>query len=103
MMISKVFLPQVVQRFDHSTGSMMPAFDFSAAAQYGQLTPILEETDDAMFLARITPKMRAALEDFKEGDYLLAVGDPAVIAVCAGLILRRFKRLNMLKWDRKLK
>lgn len=103
MNVSKVFLPQVVKRFDHSSGAMMPAFDFSAAAQFGQLTPILEEADDAMFLARITPKIRAALEGFTENDYLLAVGDPAVIAVCAGLILRRFKRLNMLKWDRKLK
>ena len=102
-MTSKVFLPQVVQRFEHSSGRMVKAFDFSSAAQFGELTPILDSTDDPMFLARLTPKIRTALENFGEHDYLLAVGDPGVIAICSGLILRRRKKLRMLKWDRKLK
>jgi hypothetical protein len=102
-MMSRVFLPQIVQRFDAAEGKMRPAFDFSAAAQFGQLIPILDAHDDPVFLARITSKIKKALEDFSEKDYLLAVGDPAVIAVCAGLILRRNgTRLNMLKWDRRL-
>lgn len=99
----KVFLPQIVERFDVTKKAMVPAFDFSAAAQFGQLTTILGPEDDVLFLARITPKIRKALEGFTDQDFLLAVGDPAVIAVCAGIILRRHKTLNLLKWDRKFR
>jgi hypothetical protein len=102
-MTSKVFLPQIVERFDVAKKAMVPAFDFSAAAQFGQLTPILGQEDDVIFLARITQKIRKELECFTEHDFLLAVGDPAVIAVCAGIILRRHKTLKLLKWDRKLR
>ena len=102
-MNSRVFLPQIVERFDQVKGGMVPAFDFSAAAQFGQLHAILGPEDDVAFLARITTKIRKSLDDFTDKDFLLAVGDPAVIAVCAGIILRRHKTLNLLKWDRKLR
>lgn len=103
MTTSKVYIPHIVERYDVDKKSMVPAFDFSAAAQFGQLTPILDKDDDVIFLARITSKIRKVLADFNENDHLLAVGDPAVIAVCAGIILRRQKTLKLLKWDRKLR
>ena len=102
-MNSKVFIPQRVKRFDHDSGQTKNAFDFSAAAQFGELKTILDDADDPLFLALLTQKIRESLAAFSENDYLVAVGDPSVIAVCSGLILRRQKRLNMLKWDRKLK
>lgn len=103
MSVSKVFIPQIVERFDKQKEVMVAAFDFSAAAQFGQLTPILEAHDDSIFLARITLQIRKKLEEFTDDDFLLAVGDPAVIAVCAGIILRRHKTLKLLRWDRKTK
>lgn len=103
MTTPKVYLPHIVERYDMDKKAMVSAFDFSAAAQFGQLTPILDKDDDVIFLARITSKIRKVLENFTEHDYLLAVGDPAVIAVCAGIILRRHKTLKLLKWDRKLR
>jgi hypothetical protein len=102
-MVAKVFLPQETKRFDATRQAMVPAFDFSAAAQFGQLTTILDQDDDPLFLARITPKIRAALSNFKDGDYFLAVGDPAVIAVCSGIIMLRHRKMNLLKWDRRLR
>lgn len=101
-MESKVFIPQIVTRFDHVSGKKIPAFDFSAAAQFGQLEAILDENDDTLFLARITQKIRKSLEGYSENDFLLAVGDPSVIAVCAGIIFRRRTKMKMLKWDRKM-
>jgi hypothetical protein len=102
-MASKVFITQLVQRFDPGTKLMVPAFDFSAAAQFGELTPILTPDDDPKYIARITDKINSALESFTENDYLLAVGDPSVIAVCAGIILRKQPTMKLLKWDRQLK
>jgi hypothetical protein len=102
MNLPRVFIPQLVERFDNRTGRNVPVFDFTSAAAYGTLTPILDKDDDPLFLARITPKIRDALADFNDEDYFVAVGDPSVIAVCSGLILRRRKTLKMLKWDKKL-
>jgi len=97
----RVFIPQIVHRYDHLKHDMVPAFDFSAAAMFGQLTPILSAGEDTAYLCLITPQICAALADFKEGDYFLAVGDPAVIAICSGVILRQVNKMNLLKWDRK--
>jgi hypothetical protein len=101
--MKKVFIPHVAEKFDAGSNRRAPALDFSAAAIFGQLTPVLDPGDDPMFLARITPKIRATLDSFTQNDYLLAAGDPSVIAACAGVIFRRFDKVKMLKWDRKLK
>ena len=101
-MTARVFIPQLVERFDQGTGRLVPVFDFSAAASFGQLTPILEPSDNIQFLAHLAPKIRKALQDFGPDDYFVAVGDPTVIAICAGIIFRRNQRANILKWDRKL-
>ena len=98
----RVFIPQIVTRYDNVKKRIVPAFDFSAAAMFGQLTPILHDNEDPNYLGVIAPKICEALADFKEGDYFLAVGDPAVIALCSGVILRRIRKMNLLKWDRQL-
>lgn len=102
MSMPRVFLPQVVERYDSATGRRV-SFDFSPAAQFGQLTEVLSSDDNPLFLAHLTQKIREVLEDFNENDYLLAVGDPAVIAACAGVLFRRQTKVKMLKWDRKMK
>lgn len=101
-MTKKVFIPHVTTRWCETSHKKVPAFDLSPAAAHGMLMPILEPDDNPSYLARITPKIVSALEEFNEGDFLLAVGDPSVIAVCAGVILRKHNNMNLLKWDRKL-
>jgi len=102
MSTPRVFIPQLVERFDQSMGRRVPVFDFTEAAAFGQLTPILAPEDDPMFLTMHMPKIDASLTDFGPDDYFLAAGDPSVMAVCAGIILRRQSSMKMLKWDKKL-
>jgi hypothetical protein len=99
----RVFIPQVVSKYDHAKEKMAPTYDFSPAAAFGQLVTILDDDVNVMMLARLMPTIREALDDFSDDDFLLAVGDPAVIAACAGLILRRRRTMKLLKWDRKLR
>ena len=101
-MIPKVFLPQIALRYDDKKGSMVPCHDFSEATRFGQLVPVLDSDDDPIFLEKLTSKITEALEGFGCDDFLVAVGDPTVIAVCAGVILRKQNSLKMLKWDRKI-
>ncbi len=98
----RVFIPQLVERWDPASQTSIPVFDFTSATVYGALVPILAAEDNIRFLARITDKIRAALANYTEDDYFVAVGDPSVIAICAGLILRRNQRMKLLRWDKKL-
>ncbi len=99
----RVFIPQVVLRLDKGIGRLVPQYDFTPAAQHGQLTPILGEDDDTDYISRMVPKVKKALSDFTHEDFLLAVGDPCLIAVCAGVISRKMPTFTMLKWQRSIK
>ena len=46
-------------------------------------------------------KMRKNLRDFKETDYLLCTGDPAIIALSTAIASDITQgKFNLLKWDR---
>lgn len=99
----RVFVPQVFEKFNEARQRFEPVFDLSTAAVFGTLTPILNPTDNPIYLARLTSRIREALKDFDcERDHFLAIGDPSLIAVCSGLILRRQQQFKMLKWDKKM-
>lgn len=102
MSLPRVFVPQIVMRFNEAANRVEPVYDFTAATQFGAIVPILDESDDPMYLSRLIHKINKALADFSPEDYFIAVGDPAVIATCAGIILRRQASMRMLKWSRKL-
>jgi hypothetical protein len=96
--MSTVYIPHIVRRA--SNGSLTPKFDFTEAAQFGTLKEIVGEFEDLLFTDRITSIVQDALADFQPDDYLLAVGDPTAIALCAGVIFRKHSSVKMLKWDR---
>jgi hypothetical protein len=100
----RVFVPQIVQKFAgefEGVARFKPVFDLSSAAVYGTITPILSPNDDPLLLARLTGRISVAMEGFDSSrDYFLAIGDPSLIAICAGLILRKRKQFKMLKWDK---
>lgn len=102
-MTPRVFIPQVVLRFNPQLGKLVPLYDFTPATQHGLLVPVLENDDDTNFLSRFTPKVKQALSDFTHEDFLLAVGDPCLIALCAAVISRRSPIFTMLKWQREIK
>lgn len=102
-MTPRVFIPQIVMKYSQDLKRLVPVYDFAPASQHGQLTPVLGDDDNPAFLNRIIPKIKLALSDFTHEDYLLAVGDPCVIAACAGVIARRLPRITMLKWQREIR
>lgn len=99
----RVFIPQLVKKYDRKSGGFVYVHDFSSAAEFGALTEILPKDADPLFLTDHIPTINAALKDFLPScDYFVAVGDPSVIAVCAGIILREWTSFRMLKWDKKI-
>jgi hypothetical protein len=99
----RVFIPHIVRKFDHESGKLVQVHDFEEAMQFGQLMTVLDDGEDPNFITRLMPKIKRVLSDFTHQDYLLAVGDPCIIAACAGSILSKQPMLTMLKWQRSLR
>lgn len=98
----RVFIPQIVQRVSQATGRLAPVYDFSDALRFGDIEYVLDVNDDPNYVAAMMSKIRRNMDQFSTGDFLLAVGDPTVIAACAGIAFRNTDAVNMLRWDRKL-
>lgn len=82
-------------------GEWVPEFDLSPAAKFGKVE-VLSPPGSSFFSPVPTIRMlKQKLEAFKDDDYLLPVGDPAIM-VAAAMIAgeKNGGRVKILKWDR---
>lgn len=97
----RVFIVQEVMRRDEND-SMVPAYDLTPAAAYGDLVPLLPSGWQGVSLNSAVETLREKLEDFTTEDYLLPLGDPALM-IAAGMIaaMQTTGFVKVLRWDRK--
>ena len=74
------------------------------ALRFGDFQELLPRKDQLVISSQpVIHALKNKLKNFSDGDYLLCLGDPSIIAivsaVAASLNRGRFK---LLKWDRKL-
>ena len=76
--------------------NILSAFDF------GYLVICLPENSQMLFSpGPFIHKMRKNLRDFKERDYILCSGDPAIIGLSTAIVSDITQgKFNLLKWDR---
>ena len=79
-----------------------PKINIMGAANYGMFKFLLPEFSQIIFSpGPLIFKLRKALKDFKEKDYLLLTGDPAIIGVACSIVSDITSgRYNLLKWDK---
>ena len=73
-----------------------------SAEKFGDLKVVLSDNRQMVLSSGpLTFKLKQELKDFNDKDYLLLIGDPAIIAV-AGAIAADINngRFKVLKWDR---
>ena len=73
-----------------------------SAEKFGDLKVVLPDNRQIVLSSGpLTFKLRHELKDFNDNDYLLLMGDPAIIAV-AGAVASDVNggRFKILKWDR---
>jgi hypothetical protein len=87
------------------TSIRQPKFDLTRAEKYGKLKVLLKEHTNIIFSpGPIVFELRRLLKDYTSNDYLLLLGDPAVIGLaCAIASDINNGRFNLLKWDRREK
>ena len=79
-----------------------PRVNIVSAAKWGDLEPLTNPFDQIhVNPARIVSQIRRKLRSFTDDDWLLAMGDPAIIGVSFAIAADlNHGRGNILKWDR---
>lgn len=98
----KVYVPQMTRRRDKSTEKFVPIVDITPALEHGE--PIILLPSDTSFYAvgdlvgQLRTQMRAY--NYEDGDSIIAIGDPSIMAVVFGMAGKMHGKFYILKWDR---
>lgn len=96
----KVF---IVQRpsFRTADGSWADKYDLTPAEHFGTPVEVLPRGNVPKQLEVTLTRLRVALKEYRDGDYILAVGDPIAIGLAVAIACHNNGgRVNLLKWDR---
>ena len=79
-----------------------PKINIIGASQYGSFKFLLPELSQIIFSpGPLIFKLRKILKDYRETDYLLLTGDPAIIGVACSIVSDiTTGKYNLLKWDK---
>lgn len=99
----KVFVTQVPSRKDAATQMWIPTVNIAPAEQFGEVVTILPPGSQFFAASETTRLIKQRLHelDYQQGDYLLPMGNPVIMAVAAAVAARRSNGcLNVLVWDK---
>ena len=87
------------------TKSGNPKINIMGAAKFGKFKFLLPEDSQIIFSpGPLVYKLRTLLKDFKDTDYLMCTGDPAIIGITCSLVSDVTNgKYNLLKWDKQEK
>ena len=97
---SKVYIIQNVMR-KYPDGTYR-GLDYSQAERFGEVVFLFDWNKQVVMSPQPTiRKLKTVLKDFSDNDYLLLVGDPALIGLTTSVLVTISNgRYNMLKYDR---
>lgn len=100
-MNTRVYVPQQPSRFDQATRLWIPTINLDSAKAFGDVTVMLPPNANRLHTAPLIAALKEQMNDLNEHDYIVAVGDPSLIAAAACIASRKTGGLlRMLKWDR---
>lgn len=101
----KVFVIHQPAVRDHHTGRMRPQHDLSPALRFGEVVDVLPPGSISQDIGVLKTQIMETLltEGCCRDDYLLAIGDPVAIVVGAFAMAAFSDRIQLLKWDRRMR
>ena len=91
-----VFIPQLPTRLDKATGALVPAIDVNPASAFGNLTILFSsDVPRSQAIAEVAARSR----EIGPADYILAVGDVALLALAVVHAVLRNGSATLLRWD----
>lgn len=98
--MSVVFVIQKTHRMDEKSGDLVPKFDLSPAERFGMLVYMLSPTARPFTPGPVIRDLKRSLEAYDpDSDYLMLIGNPALIGFAVAIIARRSNRVRLLQWD----
>jgi len=84
------------------TSSGKPKINIMSAQKYGKFVTLLPEFSQIILSpGPLVFKLKKLLKNYTVNDYLLLIGDPAIIGVACSIVAEKTNgRFNLLKWDR---
>lgn len=93
-----VFVPQEVM-YKNSSGLMVPKFNMVAAEEFGKVEVLLPYGNISLAPQPMVMKLRRALKDFCDDDFILPTGDPAAIGAAMSIAADcNNGKIKLLKW-----
>jgi hypothetical protein len=99
--MSKVYVPMVPSRFDTGLQMWVPTINLDPAKKHGELVIMAPPNANRLNIQPIMEIMHGKMRSFSRDDFLVAVGDPALIAAAVAVaVTKTGGYLRLLKWDR---
>lgn len=81
-----------------------PGVNILGAVEFGELVVLHPLKSNIFGCKDVVQNMQVQLKNFKDGDYILPMGDPAMIGIAASIAANNNEgRVRYLKWDRQEK
>lgn len=105
----RVFVVNEPLRRNPETGAYEPFLPLDSAADYGEVVELTAKGNPGSNLAGAMRAIRAGLDRWRDGDYVVLVGDQALLAYAASVIGEKIAaapgaakpQLRLLKWERR--
>lgn len=100
----KVFITQLPHKRDPVTKALVPSVNITPATEYGELVFMMPPQAAFHATGDLVAQLKKHLKDydFEGGDSIVALGDPAIIAVAFGILGKYHGKFSVLKWDRQI-
>ncbi len=99
--MSRVYVVHRQQHYSGQHKKVVDTHDMSSAAQFGELVYLLPNEASPFEPDKWIPVLHEGLIDITSDDYLLLVGNPALIAWAAGIATDYADgMLRLLQWNR---
>jgi hypothetical protein len=100
--MSKVFVVQNQHRWCQLTEKFQPKFDLSAAEKFGTLEYLLSPTAAPFKSEAVIAELKDKLKDFTADDFLLLIGNPALIGFAVAIAAQFAEgHVSLLQWSGK--
>lgn len=99
----RVFVTQIPSRRDEATDMWVPTVNIAPAEQYGEIVTLLPPGSQFFAATETVRLIKQRLHDldYQQGDFLLPMGSPVIMAVASAIAARRSNGcLKVLVWDR---
>lgn len=99
--MANVYAPQVPSKYDAATKLWLPSVNLEPAKRFGELVVMLPPNANRLHINPLITALREQMKDYSAEDYVIAVGDPSLIAAASCIAVKKTGGiLRILKWDR---